>query len=315
MEPFTGNLVMISAMYENGGNVVHRCLDGHPELFVYPFESQLGTRWVSDGLSSLFPAKYRWPTFPLEGEVGADYDAIIDEECKVRIRTPQASKFRDAPIDLDDAERKKRFLRLLEGRPRTRANLVEAFFRATFDVWKNFARSGRERLFVGYSPAIIVDADRILGDMAAAHVVHVVRNPWSAYADTKKRPVPLPLDQYMLRWVICQHFARIHLAARPDRVHLLRYEEVVADPGATLGALCRKLGVDDSFVPRPSWNRKPLETMGSWGTIQEPTEKANVSTALELSPEERDAVALWAGPFLDMFGYRDLLRDAATRSK
>ena len=25
-------LIMLSAMYENGGNVVHRHLDGHPEL-------------------------------------------------------------------------------------------------------------------------------------------------------------------------------------------------------------------------------------------------------------------------------------------
>ena len=39
-------LVMISAMYENGGNTTHRYLDGHPELLVYPFESQLGTASV-----------------------------------------------------------------------------------------------------------------------------------------------------------------------------------------------------------------------------------------------------------------------------
>ena len=35
-------LLMLSAMYENGGNTVHRFLDGHPEMYVYPFESQLG---------------------------------------------------------------------------------------------------------------------------------------------------------------------------------------------------------------------------------------------------------------------------------
>ena len=35
-------------MYENGGNTTHRLLDGHPQMFVYPFESQLGTRLVAD---------------------------------------------------------------------------------------------------------------------------------------------------------------------------------------------------------------------------------------------------------------------------
>ena len=39
-------LLMIGAMYENGGNTTHRLLDGHPQLHVYPFESQLGTRLV-----------------------------------------------------------------------------------------------------------------------------------------------------------------------------------------------------------------------------------------------------------------------------
>jgi len=41
---------MISAMYENGGNTTQRLFDGHPELFVYPFESQIGTRLVNDHL-------------------------------------------------------------------------------------------------------------------------------------------------------------------------------------------------------------------------------------------------------------------------
>ena len=33
-------LLMLGAMYENGGNTTHRFLDGHPQMFVYPFESQ-----------------------------------------------------------------------------------------------------------------------------------------------------------------------------------------------------------------------------------------------------------------------------------
>ena len=58
-------LLMIGAMYENGGNTTHRFLDGHPQLYVYPFESQVGTRLVTDELTSMFPQKYRWPTFAL----------------------------------------------------------------------------------------------------------------------------------------------------------------------------------------------------------------------------------------------------------
>jgi hypothetical protein len=58
-------LLMIGAMYENGGNTTHRFLDGHPQMHVYPFESQIGTSLVNDYMSSMFPLKYRWPTFAL----------------------------------------------------------------------------------------------------------------------------------------------------------------------------------------------------------------------------------------------------------
>src|SRR5690348_7438882 len=149
------SLLMIGAMYENGGNTTHRFLDGHPELFVYPFESQLGTRLVNDHLSSMFPVKYRWPAFGLDATAEQDYDAIIDEETKVRSRTPFVSKFREYPFELSDEERKAIFVRLVNERGRSTAGNVLAFFEATFEAWRNFNRSGRERVYVGYSPVLV----------------------------------------------------------------------------------------------------------------------------------------------------------------
>ena len=70
-------LLMLGAMYENGGNTTHRFLDGHPQMFVYPYESQLGTRFVDDALSSMFPKKYRWPAFLLDASPEDDYRASV----------------------------------------------------------------------------------------------------------------------------------------------------------------------------------------------------------------------------------------------
>src|SRR5262244_3579943 len=106
-------LLMIGAMYENGGNTTHRLLDGHPQLFVYPFESQLGTRLVNDQLSSVYPVKYRWPVFDLDATPAQDYRAIIDEECKVRARTPHVSKFRHVQFDFSDEDRLRAYASLV----------------------------------------------------------------------------------------------------------------------------------------------------------------------------------------------------------
>jgi hypothetical protein len=296
--------LMISAMYENGGNTTQRLLDGHPELISYPFESQMGTRLVNDHLSGLYPAKYRWPVFPLEGTAAQDYELIIDEECKVRIKTPQSSKFRDVPMTLGDAERKRLFLADLTGVTRSRASLVAAFFRATADAWKDRVRSGGEQVYVGYSPIVGVDADRILGDLPSAYVLNVVRNPWSAYADTKKRPVPLSLAHYMTGWCVHQLAALASAGRFPGRAHVLRYEDIIADPVGVLSKPLAGLGVASSpTLERPSWNGKVLDEVYPWGTIRVPTPAANTATAQELSRDEADEIQQRTGPLLSAFRY------------
>jgi hypothetical protein len=297
-------LLMVSAMYENGGNTTQRLLDGHPDLISYPYESQLGTRYVQDHLSSLYPAKYRWPVFPLQDTVSDDYESIIDEECKVRIKTPQSSKFRERPIRLDDRERKHAFVELMSGRERTRGNLVSAFLQSTARAWTDRRRSEREAIYVGYSPIVGVDADKILDDLPLAHVLNVVRNPCSAYADTKKRPVPLCIAHYMTGWSVHQLAALSFSARFPDRVHVLRYEDLVADPVGILSGVLAKLGVATSeTLARPSWNGQPLEEVYPWGTIRSPTVEANRAAADELDAAEKAEIRVRAHPLLRSFGY------------
>lgn len=297
-------LLMLGAMYENGGNATHRFLDGHPELFVYPFESQLGTRLVVDHLSSVFPVKYRWPVFGLDATPDEDYHAIIDEECKVRARTPQVSKFRHVAFDLSDDQRREHYRRYVERSGRSTGHNVAAFFRATFDAWKDYRTTGRQHVYVGYSPIISVDADKILRALPGAHVLHVVRNPWSAYADTKKRPVPLSLATYLLGWTLNQYYALLFRRLFPKRVHIVRIEDVLADPVHALRPVCDALGVEAGESLRaPTWNGTALTEVYPWGTIRQATPEANRATADELSAAERDEVRERALPYLDAFDY------------
>ena len=300
--------LMLSAMYENGGNTTHRLLDGHPELCVYPFESQIGTQLVRDHLSGMFPVKYRWPVFALDATPLEDYRAIIDEEGKIRARTPKVSKFRHMPFDFSDDDRCERYVAYVRASGRSRPANVEAFFRATFDAWKDYRKTGRQSVYVGYSPIVAVDAGAILEELPGAHVLHVVRNPWSAYADTKKRPVPLPLRQYVTGWVTALAHALAFQKYHPDRLHILRFEDIVADPKRVIGGLCRAIGVGSSdSLAVPTWNGTPLEEVYPWGTIRRATPEENRATAEELSEEERREVRTWAGPYLESMRYGDFV--------
>jgi hypothetical protein len=301
-------LLMLGAMYENGGNTTHRFLDGHPQLFVYPFESQLGTRLVIDEFSSMFPVKYRWPVFALDATPRDDYKAIIDEECKVRARTPNVSKFRHVAFDFSDDERCEIYEQYVKSSARSRGTNMAAFFQATFAAWKDYKRTGRESFYVGYSPILVVDAGKILTELPQAHFLHIVRNPWSAYADTKKRPVPLSLRHYMLGWTLNQYHALIFKEQFPSRFHIVRAEDVMSDSYETLSKVCGALGLETADSLRtPTWNGSPLEEIYPWGTIRKATPEQNLATAMELSLDEQAEIRTHCCHYLEEFNYQSFL--------
>ena len=156
-----------------------------------------------------------------------------------------------------------------------------------------------------YSPIIGVGGEKILSDLPQTHVLHVVRNPWSAYADTKKRPVPLSLPHYMVGWTLNQYCALYFRDKFPERFHVVRVEDVMADPYHTLGAICDKLGLEPAeSLRKPTWNGVELEEVYPWGTLRKVTPEANRATAGELSPQERETIRAYAWQYLDVFDYR-----------
>lgn len=301
-------LLMLSAMYENGGNTTHRLLDGHSELFVYPFESQPGTKYVNDHLSSMFPLKYRWPVFPGSASPSELYNLVIDEEAKVRSRTPYVSKFRTAAFDFDDKERKALFIKYLEKKTCSRANIMEAFFVCTFRAWKNYKKTGDEKMHVGYSPIIGVDGDKIIDDYNGnGYVLHVIRNPFSAYGDTKKRPVPLPVAHYMTAWMLCQQHALYFSKKYPENFFVLRYEDIIENPGQVLGNVLKKMGIGKSkTLEYPSWNKERLKEVYPWGTVRIPTREVNLKTAGELGKAEIREIYERTESLVNTFNYNSI---------
>jgi len=310
MKPTDYKFIMLSAMYENGGNTTHRLLDGHPELFVYPFESQPGSKFVNDYLSSMYPLKYRWPIFPGSATVEELYELIIDEEGKVRAKTPYVSKFRTADFQMSDKDRKADFVAFLQDKELSRANIMEAFFRSSFTAWKNYKTTGQEKGWVGYSPIIGVDGDKIINDYkGAGHVLHVVRNPFSAYADTKKRAVPLSIAHYMTGWVMCQYYSLIYAEKFPDHYHIVKYDDMILDKVGVLTKVLGKMGIGGSdTLAYPSWNGEELTEVYPWGTVRIPTEEINLATAQELNAAEIKEIYDRTKMYIDHFGFQDFYK-------
>ncbi len=303
------NFVMISAGFEHGGNVTHRHLDGHSDLLVYPFESQLGYRNFSDFLASVERVQYRYPEFPEGLSARELYEEIFDEEMKTFLRKRDGSKFKTADLVMDEKNRIIAFEKFLGEGPYMRKQVIEAFFRSTFEAWENYYTPVREDMtYVGYSPAIAIDSDRMIKDFPDIKILHIIRNPFSAYRDTKRRPFPLPLNRYLITWNIYHSTAEMYAKMYPNNVKILRYEDLVHDKKAFMESVSKFIGVkfNDTML-YPSWNGKEISNMiAPWGTVLRSTEEYNREIIDELSENEKKQISDATNALACHFGYNKI---------
>ena len=120
----------------------------------------------------------------------------------MRARTPHVSKFRDHPFDFSDDERRDLYVEHVEReRPLARGQRGGVLPRDVRGVEATTARAAARSGTSATARSSSSTRRRSCDELPGAHFLHVVRNPWSAYADTKKRPVPLSLAALHARLV------------------------------------------------------------------------------------------------------------------
>lgn len=298
---------MISAEMEHGGNLVHRHFDGHPNCFTYGFESQLGTKFSRNILCPyIHPVRYGYSEFPEGTDFERALTLIWDEECKAYLRNPQRSKFKDCGLIMGEKKRREAFMKNCEGKPFLRKAVIEAYFRSFFETWENLNRSGAETHYVGYNPGMVAETDKILSDFPDAHIIHVVRNPNSAYADYLKRPFPQQtLEEYCLAYNVAHSLACNYSVKYPDNFFVIRLEDFLFNKRRVLEPILKKIGLpwsDNCLCP--SFNGKDIsEHLPPWGTLEKATTEYNVQQFQSLSPEIKERISKECALLINVFSY------------
>jgi hypothetical protein len=140
-------------------------------------------------------------------------------------------------------------------------------------------------------------------------VVAVVRDPRAVVASNLA--VPFGMDALELiaqRWQSDQRLLAGATATLGDRLLVLRYEEIVADPASATNELAALLGRPESGAPvDPSAFVAPTETWKE--RVAEPTTSERVDQWRDvLSDAEQRRVMAICGPWAHRFGYGDARR-------
>lgn len=301
-------LFLISALHEGGGGFLHRLLDGHPELKVYPFEMQLGSPLRQDNLKGYcFQDRYRWPNLPRET---ASYETlhhlIIDREVKSYLQNRQKSKYSAFDLKVSLSRWIDHFSRRLKTyEPKiSRAVVIESYLASFFSSWENRLGSDKEWALLGHSPILFVDTDEILRDFPAAKMVHLIRHPLTTFYDTKKRLPRLKPREFALIWNLCAYIAFYHRSKHPEHFLTLQYEDLLSKPTETLKSICRFLGI--SYQPelrKPSWNGTVLNQIQPFGGIPTPSQAYERQIRRLIPRRLRTEILRMTSQAQSLFGY------------
>lgn len=173
------------------------------------------------------------------------------------------------------------------------------------------ARRGSGKARWGCKSTFVVEhVDAVRSALPHARFVWLVRDPRDVAA-SGRRAVFGPCEPVLTAelWRRQQEMAAAALEEwGPSVVHLLRYEDLVADPEAELARLCRFLGEElEPAMLRPEGTdaaRRMSRLSASWaGTARPPNQQSVGRHRDDLTPLQRQEAEAAAGPLLQELGY------------
>jgi hypothetical protein len=195
-----------------------------------------------------------------------------------------------------------RFTEIAQAMPAERASILRAYLQACAEA------AGATRLGEK-TPGHIRTLGRIWRDFPEARVIHVMRDPRAVAAsylghDLYARVFGADVTRAALKWL---EAARIHRRVQADpRYMLLRYEDLVAAPEASLARVQDFLGMtpDPDLLTRYEKARLVLPDNPNHQNINRPLTSAGLdSWRRKLPATDQALIDAFAGPYLPDFGY------------
>lgn len=254
-------MILISQIQRSGGTLLSRLFDDHPDVFAHPYELTWGR-----------PEKWNWPdldpTQPARTLFAAlDQDWIVRLARKAYYKKGQKKLTGTYPFIFDRSLQQDLFAQLVKSEPpRRQRDVLDYYMTSLFNAWYDYQDLyRREKKFVtAFTPRVLMvedSVDRFERDYPDGFIVSSVRHPagWYASAVQHKYDTAGGVADVLDFWM---RSTRDILNAKQrfgDRLIVLSFEALVADPTRAMRLVCQRTGLpwSDRLI-EPTFNGMPV---------------------------------------------------------
>ena len=298
--PVTQPLLLCSQIQRSGGTLLTRLLDSHPMCFAHPNELRWGKpkAWPEVDLSALTN-----PEAVLE-EIGENWPRKFAAKGYQKSANflPHSGRQRRYPFIFDEDLQRKIFATAVEGRHQTQRDILNGYLTSLFNAWLDYQNLYRspKRWVTAFEPRLILKrdgVDKFFADYPDGLLATLVREP-GAWLSSYSVHMPSKDTQTSLRlWMeSVDKSVRAH-EARPTRVIVLIFEELVRETEAVMRALCERMVIPFSDVLlEPTYNSMPVLSDSSHELVTGIDTRVTERHRTTLSAEQLELVACTATP-------------------
>ncbi len=268
--------VFVAGRGRSGTSLLSRLFDGHPQLFCAPGECRVFT-----GIA---------PRLKADRDPAAAAAAIVDRFPLPGRPADPDMEARVAALDPDDPA------------------LPRALFLLGLERWSRTVDPGEAVAFLEKTPKTEEHLPALFAAFPTAKVLFAVRDPRGVYVSNRRSPAFRQEPDFIARqWVRSLGRVAAYLDDPDGPVRMVRFEDLVTDPRATLEPVCSFLGLEWSdCLLTPTVRGVP------WGgNAFDPDKRTPDGIAdrkadewrTEITPREMREIAAVAGPQMEALGY------------
>jgi hypothetical protein len=303
--PVTQPMLLCSQVQRAGGTLLARLFDGHPACFAHPFELQWG-----------WPRKFHWPNIDLAAGLSVEELYVLlrerwprksvkrgFEKSSKAVHRTDPDEIERLPFLYDPILQRDVFGAAIAARPpRVQRDLLNAYLTSLFNAWLDYQNLYRQpkQWVTAFLARLIMQPDgpeRFFADYPDGLLVTIVREPGEWLVSYTRH---MEIDDHQAaigNWMLsAEAGVRAH-AARPDRVVVILFEDLVQRTESVMRLLCTRMDLAfDPVLLEPTYNTMPIDSDSSFVSLKGIDRSVGERNRKLLTPAQQAAVAPAAAP-------------------